>query len=199
MSWIFTRIERQTGMKRDYQEEQNAVTLPGDLLYPLAWQLDLEDSGTVFRFLLLCRTARQALQPVLAQWYKDVEHVIATNASSNDRESPIGRLITAFRRIHDVTSVWPRLLEPEKSPDVVLCLYYINHCKSLVDSAQWWMNAYNDKPMECHCTVEEDEHSGTLFWEKSKHQIDYYGHVHWQALNLRFKKVLSTYRRVSTL
>ena len=179
-----------------------AQLFPLDLFTPLAQQLDLDDTGTTFRFMLLCRDARRALEPVLLQWACRLESLRPTCVSLGPGLAYDGGQIvpTAFRKSHirpltriaEVTRsfCWPVVTE-RSPPALVLTLYYAYHCRSLVNHCEWFSCEFRGKTMVCHCEVAGgDQYKDALFREDSHHEIDYLGHVHWQALNERIMKPL---------
>ncbi len=58
-------------MKRNASRNENGLraALPLDIMWPVAWQLDLQDTVATFSFALVCKTAREALMTVLTEWY----------------------------------------------------------------------------------------------------------------------------------
>lgn len=183
------------GMKRECelplkQEALRAMDIPIELLYPMAWQLDIADTGAVLRFMLVCHTARNALQPVLAHWYREMNRICTEKLSSNTLFSTLGRRISNMHCIITALQMpWPLHLEPEKTPDAILCLYYTGHCKQLFSSGVD-NTIRNGNTMECHCTVAYDEYENDSLRKVYGNIIEYYGHVHWQALRCRFKQSL---------
>lgn len=184
-------------MKRECESSVNqqvlrAVDLPIDLLYPLAWQLDMADTGAVFRFMLICNTARIALQPVLGHWYREMNRIWTEKLPSKSIHQPLGLRIMNMKLIMSVLCIpWPLDIEPEKSPDAVLCLYYTGHCKKLFASGVG-NTIINGKTVDCHCTVAHDAYKDDCLRKIAGDSIEYYGHVHWQALRYRFKHSLQS-------
>lgn len=120
------------------QTPLRAVELPSELWCDIAGHLPLQDTATVFSFLLCCRAARTFLEPALRSWVQPL-----CTAYARPKDDTPKSVLLQLEMISGYAPAGTRLLaQAESEPDLCLALYYAYHMGKL--RVAWKLDRVSD-------------------------------------------------------